>query len=177
MIICLGDCGCDCRYLEAGPKALGPVQVSTVMHLDVGRDLLCGVDFETFFAFIDFCSSFLEIVCLLQSLQVWISVRSTRASKLEVLPPTLCTFSMYYSRMVHVVTSILAFSPSFILASTHDHSKDRIGSRANDAVLNQHRADAVKSAFQVAWDGYKEYAFPHDELHPVTNTFGDSRYV
>lgn len=39
----------DCRYLEAGPKASRSVQVSTVMHhLDVGRDLLCGVDFETF---------------------------------------------------------------------------------------------------------------------------------
>lgn len=99
------------------------------------------------------------------------------ALKLEVPPPTLCTFSMYYSRMRHVVASILALSPSLTLATPRIHSKDPIGSRANDAVLNQHRADAVKSAFQIAWDGYKEYAFPHDELHPVTNTFGDSRYI
>ena len=40
---------------------------------------------------------------------------------------------------------------------------------------NQQRADAVKEAFQHAWDGYMKYAFPHDELHPVSNGYGDSR--
>jgi mannosyl-oligosaccharide alpha-1,2-mannosidase len=39
----------------------------------------------------------------------------------------------------------------------------------------QAKADAVKEAFQHAWDGYSKYAFPHDELHPVSNTYGDSR--
>lgn len=38
------------------------------------------------------------------------------------------------------------------------------------------RADAVKAAFQHAWDGYKKYAFPHDELHPVSDGYGDSRF-
>ena len=42
---------------------------------------------------------------------------------------------------------------------------------------NQERAAAVKEAFQFAWDGYYKYAFPHDELHPVTNGFSDSRYL
>jgi mannosyl-oligosaccharide alpha-1,2-mannosidase len=84
---------------------------------------------------------------------------------------------MYCSHMVHVVTSTLVLLPPFILATSHIHSEGVIGSRANDAVLNQYRADAVKSAFQTAWDGYEKYAFPHDELHPVTNTFGDSRYA
>ncbi|KAL4917875.1 mannosyl-oligosaccharide alpha-1,2-mannosidase 1B [Aspergillus aurantiobrunneus] len=37
------------------------------------------------------------------------------------------------------------------------------------------RADAVKEAFFHAWDGYYEYAFPHDELHPISNGYGDSR--
>lgn len=40
---------------------------------------------------------------------------------------------------------------------------------------NQQRADAVKEAFQHAWNGYMKYAFPHDELHPVSNGYGDSR--
>lgn len=40
---------------------------------------------------------------------------------------------------------------------------------------NQAKADAVKEAFQHAWNGYVKYAFPHDELHPVSNGFGDSR--
>lgn len=39
------------------------------------------------------------------------------------------------------------------------------------------KADAVKEAFQHAWDGYIEYAYPHDELHPVSNGYGDSRYA
>lgn len=39
------------------------------------------------------------------------------------------------------------------------------------------RAQAVKDAFQFAWDGYYKYAFPHDELHPVSNGYGDSRQV
>lgn len=39
-----------------------------------------------------------------------------------------------------------------------------------------YRAHAIKEAFQHAWDGYMKYAFPHDELHPVSNGYGDSRY-
>ncbi|EAW07379.1 glycoside hydrolase family 47 protein [Aspergillus clavatus NRRL 1] len=37
------------------------------------------------------------------------------------------------------------------------------------------RAAAVKEAFSHAWDGYKKYAFPHDELHPISNGYGNSR--
>ena len=39
------------------------------------------------------------------------------------------------------------------------------------------RAQAVEEAFLHAWNGYVEYAFPHDELHPVSNGYGDSRYL
>ncbi|KAF4209010.1 hypothetical protein CNMCM8980_001687 [Aspergillus fumigatiaffinis] len=37
------------------------------------------------------------------------------------------------------------------------------------------RAAAVQEAFSHAWDGYMEYAFPHDELLPISNSYGDSR--
>ncbi|KAL2358271.1 putative 1,2-alpha-mannosidase [Cryomyces antarcticus] len=37
------------------------------------------------------------------------------------------------------------------------------------------RAAAVKDAFQTAWNGYYEYAFPNDELLPVNNSFSNSR--
>jgi mannosyl-oligosaccharide alpha-1,2-mannosidase len=40
---------------------------------------------------------------------------------------------------------------------------------------SQGRAAEVKEAFQHAWTGYMKYAFPHDELHPVSNGYGDSR--
>lgn len=39
------------------------------------------------------------------------------------------------------------------------------------------KAEQVKDAFKFAWDGYYEHAFPNDELHPVTNTSGNSRCV
>ncbi|KAL2016090.1 hypothetical protein VTK56DRAFT_4264 [Thermocarpiscus australiensis] len=41
--------------------------------------------------------------------------------------------------------------------------------------VNQDRANAVKQAFQISWDGYYKYAFPHDSLMPVTNSFMDDR--
>ncbi|KAK5139536.1 hypothetical protein LTR04_003504 [Oleoguttula sp. CCFEE 6159] len=37
------------------------------------------------------------------------------------------------------------------------------------------RAAAVKDAFQTAWTGYYQYAFPNDELLPVNNSFSNSR--
>ena len=37
------------------------------------------------------------------------------------------------------------------------------------------RAQAVIDTFRTAWDGYYKYAFPHDELHPVSNSYSDSR--
>lgn len=40
---------------------------------------------------------------------------------------------------------------------------------------DRERAEAVREAFQFAWDGYMEHAFPNDELHPVTNGSGNSR--
>jgi len=38
-----------------------------------------------------------------------------------------------------------------------------------------YRAAAVADAFQSAWDGYYKYAFPNDELLPVSNDFSNSR--
>ncbi|PPJ51735.1 hypothetical protein CBER1_08888 [Cercospora berteroae] len=40
---------------------------------------------------------------------------------------------------------------------------------------SQQRANAVKQAFEFSWQGYSEYAFPNDELLPVTNGFSNSR--
>ena len=53
----------------------------------------------------------------------------------------------------------------------------RAPSKQDVIVPNSERADAVKEAFTHAWNGYYTYAFPNDELHPVTDTFGNSRCV
>ncbi|EME40718.1 glycoside hydrolase family 47 protein [Dothistroma septosporum NZE10] len=39
----------------------------------------------------------------------------------------------------------------------------------------QERADAVIEQFRFAWDGYYQYAYPHDSLQPVNNTYRDDR--
>jgi hypothetical protein len=39
------------------------------------------------------------------------------------------------------------------------------------------RAQAVIDTFRISWDGYAKYAFPNDELKPVTNGFSNSRYL
>lgn len=41
--------------------------------------------------------------------------------------------------------------------------------------IARERADTVKAAFEYAWHGYYTYAFPHDELHPLSNSYSDSR--
>lgn len=38
------------------------------------------------------------------------------------------------------------------------------------------RAQAVIDTFRLSWEGYYQYAFPNDELLPVTNSYGNSRY-
>lgn len=37
------------------------------------------------------------------------------------------------------------------------------------------RAQAVVDVFRTSWTGYYEYAFPNDELKPVSNGFSNSR--
>jgi mannosyl-oligosaccharide alpha-1,2-mannosidase len=41
--------------------------------------------------------------------------------------------------------------------------------------INLDRREAIKTVFDFAWDGYYQYAFPHDELKPLSNTPGYSR--
>jgi mannosyl-oligosaccharide alpha-1,2-mannosidase len=36
------------------------------------------------------------------------------------------------------------------------------------------RAAAVQHAFQLSWDAYYQYAFPHDQLKPVSKGADDS---
>lgn len=37
------------------------------------------------------------------------------------------------------------------------------------------RAEAVVEMFRFAWDGYYKYAFPNDDLLPLSNSFSNSR--
>ncbi|KAJ5551744.1 Glycoside hydrolase family 47 [Penicillium sp. DV-2018c] len=58
-------------------------------------------------------------------------------------------------------------------AAAYPYSEaDTISRRAAE---DSAKADAVKEAFQHAWNGYVKYAFPNDELAPVSNGFTNSR--
>lgn len=35
------------------------------------------------------------------------------------------------------------------------------------------RLEAVKEAFRHAWKGYKEFAWGHDELRPISKSYGE----
>ena len=47
--------------------------------------------------------------------------------------------------------------------------------RSADYDPNADRAEAVHEMFTHAWTGYKTYAFPNDELLPVSDSFSNSR--
>ena len=46
---------------------------------------------------------------------------------------------------------------------------------APEYIAHPERAAAVKEAFQRAWDGYYEYAFPNDTLRPISKSYSNDR--
>jgi mannosyl-oligosaccharide alpha-1,2-mannosidase len=72
---------------------------------------------------------------------------------------------------------VVAFFSLTALAAPHGQNLMTRQGRPDNYTLNWERTNAVKAAFEFAWSGYKEYAFPHDELHPMSNSYSDSRYI
>lgn len=71
--------------------------------------------------------------------------------------------------------SLLISLAAQIGATPLHNREENLEPRAINYVVNQDRADAIKDAFLFGWDGYYKYAFPHDELEPVTNGYSDPR--
>ncbi|CAG8953201.1 hypothetical protein HYFRA_00003402 [Hymenoscyphus fraxineus] len=82
---------------------------------------------------------------------------------------------MFYSRLLLAGPLLAFFSSTFAAPHPDELPKNKARGGYDNHALNRQRADAVKEAFTYAWDGYYKYAFPHDELKPVTNSFSDSR--
>lgn len=53
---------------------------------------------------------------------------------------------------------------------THNQLNKRVPPKADGA-----RAKSVVDAFRTSWAGYAKHAFPHDTLHPLTNSYEDDR--
>lgn len=81
--------------------------------------------------------------------------------------------------LFNIVSAYIAALTATIAISS---SEATVIKRAGDENLssctaNNDRAKRVKDSFQFAYNGYKQYAFGHDELLPVSNGFSDSRYI
>ncbi|QDS78129.1 hypothetical protein FKW77_004462 [Venturia effusa] len=75
---------------------------------------------------------------------------------------------------MHVLSILgLLIIPS-IASPVPDESNQPL-KRAPSFRVQADRAGAVKEAFSFAWDGYHKYAFPADELNPLTKGKGYSR--
>ncbi|OOF95402.1 glycoside hydrolase family 47 protein [Aspergillus carbonarius ITEM 5010] len=78
---------------------------------------------------------------------------------------------MHFSSLALSLTALAIVSP----CTAHPQFRSAQPVLRSEADDTQSRADAVQAAFSHAWDGYLQYVFPHDELHPVSNGYGDSR--
>lgn len=67
------------------------------------------------------------------------------------------------------VVAALLGSASQVLAQSYQN--------APAYVSHPDRADAVKQAFQISWDGYYQYAFPNDSLLPISKSYQNDRCV
>ncbi|KAL3420637.1 glycosyl hydrolase family 47 [Phlyctema vagabunda] len=77
-----------------------------------------------------------------------------------------------------LLLSSAAFALTTALHGPSIHELAEIQEKRDNAdysSLNEERADAVKEAFTFSWNGYEKYAFPNDELLPLTNNFSNSR--
>lgn len=71
-------------------------------------------------------------------------------------------------RYTWAFAALSSVSPALVSASPLSY-------RGPSYVTHQDRLDGVKEAFQRAWDGYYEYAFPNDSLKPISKTYDNDR--
>jgi hypothetical protein len=64
-------------------------------------------------------------------------------------------------------------SIGLIKASPLPKQDDNLKPRAITYQVNQARANEIREDFLIGWYGYYKYAFPHDQLKPVTNGYTD----
>ncbi|KIH87250.1 mannosyl-oligosaccharide alpha-1,2-mannosidase [Sporothrix brasiliensis 5110] len=76
---------------------------------------------------------------------------------------------------MHVPGALLGAGTLAVLATSASASPTSRRNPKPHYVSWPDRAEAVKTAFQISWDGYYKYAFPHDSLKPVSKTFQDDR--
>jgi len=76
--------------------------------------------------------------------------------------------------MVRIKLTVVAAAALLWEASALPRKLDGVD-RRQDLPPAEERAQAVVDAFRTAWAGYYKYAFPNDELKPVSNGYSNSR--
>jgi mannosyl-oligosaccharide alpha-1,2-mannosidase len=76
---------------------------------------------------------------------------------------SLCTAALF-------AASTFTFTSS-VEASSLLHRRDNLAQCASTNT----RSEKIKQSFLLAYNGYKKYAWGHDELLPVAKKFSDSR--
>lgn len=74
-----------------------------------------------------------------------------------------------------LTTAVASALPSNIPENLRARRNEAPRSSLHRLSSAEERAQAVKDVFRVSWDGYYTYAFPMDELLPVTNNGSNSR--
>lgn len=78
--------------------------------------------------------------------------------------------------LIHRISACTALIAAFAISSSKATAIKRDG-HLDSCTANNERAQRIKGSFQFAYNGYKQYAFGHDELLPVSEGFSDSRYM
>jgi hypothetical protein len=93
---------------------------------------------------------------------------------------TLLDFITFVVPDMARITSAIVLTASFLgtLALPQNIPRElKAFGKRNDLPPAEERAQAVVDTFRTAWAGYYKYAFPNDELKPVSNGFSNSRWV
>jgi hypothetical protein len=69
----------------------------------------------------------------------------------------------------------LIVAPAVVFTRRGQPQQRGIPKLNTQARTHEERAEAIRNAYNFAWNGYMQHAFPHDQLLPVTNTFSDPR--
>lgn len=81
---------------------------------------------------------------------------------------------MLFNKITFCAGAVFAaatFTTLIEAASTPLHRRDNLAQCAS----TNPRSEKIKQSFLLAYDGYKKFAWGHDELLPVSHGYSDSR--
>jgi mannosyl-oligosaccharide alpha-1,2-mannosidase len=79
------------------------------------------------------------------------------------------------ARLRSLSLGALLFAPAIALPTNDPVNLLPHSIEARQYTTTIDRAQAVVDTFKISWEGYYKYAFPNDELMPVSNGFSNSR--